>query len=144
MRLLLLDWFLLSLLSRMGSWLSISMFLALYPLARGYLSLTIFFLLSINSYFVKVRVRVSNKFLLLLDITCTTGYYFLRLVDITCTLWMITHMIKWVRVCYHTWIPAIDQSGVCFFVISMRCMLNTWYEVKPIFVQAVNTQGIFF
>jgi len=26
-----------------------------------------------------------------------------------------------------------------FFVISERCMLNTWFEVKPIFVQAINT-----
>jgi hypothetical protein len=71
------------------------MLLALYPLARGCLSLTIFFLLSIDGCFVK---GVSNNFLVLLDITCTSRYYFLVLVDITCALCMTTHMIKWVRV----------------------------------------------
>ena len=142
MRLLLLDWFLsilviifkyisifatyLSLLSRMSSWLSISMLLALCPLTRGYLSLTIFFLLSIDGCFVKGG---SNNFLVLLDITCTAGYYFLVLVDITCALWMTTHMIKWVRVCYY-----LDS---CYG--PERCMLNTWFEVKPIFMQTINT-----
>ena len=110
------------------------MLLALYPLARGYLSLTIFFLLSIDGFFVK---GVSNNFLVRYYLYCwillsgTCRYYL-------CTIDDNSHDKVGESMLLPGFVLWTGEVHV-FFVISERCMLNTWFEVKPIFVQAINT-----